>query len=301
MKILLTGATGYIGRQLKEKLLEEKDVSLRLYVRNAKKINDVDNPQIEVAQGDTFDREALKKAVHGIDTAYYLIHSMGEKDDYKVLDRVSAENFRDACIEAGVKRIIYLGGLGMKETASEHLLSRLETGELLSNRPDKIQTIWFRAAVIIGAGSASFIILRNLVEKLPVMTTPRWVSTKTQPIAVGDVISYLAKAKDIKVEGNLVVDIGSEQMSFKDMLLKTAKVMGLKRIIIPVPVLTPRLSSYWLILFSPVQFPIASALIEGLKSETIIQNDNAKRYFHDIKPVTFEEAVKLALKEKACG
>ena len=142
MKILLTGATGYIGRQLKEKLLEEKDVSLRLYVRNAKKINDVDNPQIEVAQGDTFDREALKKAVHGIDTAYYLIHSMGEKGDFKVLDRVSAENFRDACIEAGVKRIIYLGGLGMKETASEHLLSRLETGELLSNRPDKIQTIW---------------------------------------------------------------------------------------------------------------------------------------------------------------
>ncbi|HLC15025.1 MAG TPA: NAD(P)H-binding protein [Thermodesulfovibrionia bacterium] len=298
MKILLTGATGYIGKLLKNKLLEDKDVTLRLYVRDVKKIRDVGHPQIEVVEGDTFDREALKKAVQGVDTAYYLIHSMGEKGDFKVLDRISAENFRDACIDAGVKRIIYLGGLGTKETASEHLLSRLETGEVLSGRPDSIQTIWFRAAVIIGAGSASFIILRSLVQKLPVMTTPKWVSTRTQPIAVSDVIRYLTKAKCLKVDDNLVVDIGSEQMSFKEMLHKTAKAMGLMRFIVPVPVLTPRLSSYWVILFSPVPFPVASALIEGLRSETVIQNDNAKRFFPDISPVPFDEAVRRAIAEK---
>ena len=152
--------------------------------------------------------------------------------------------------------------------------------------------------MIIGAGSTSFIILRSLVQKLPVMTTPKWVSTRTQPIAVSDVIRYFTKAKCLKVDDNLVVDIGSEQMSFKEMLHKTAKAMGLMRFIVPVPVLTPRLSSYWVILFSPVPFPVASALIEGLRSETVIQNDNAKRFFPDISPVPFDEAVRRAIAEK---
>lgn len=295
--ILITGATGYIGKRLKTRLLKEQGLGIRLLVRNIKKVRDAARDRVEIVEGDSFHRETLAKALEGIDVAYYLIHSMGSGKDFEKLDRISAENFRDACIAAGVQRIIYLGGLGVKETASTHLLSRIETGEILSARPEKIKTIWFRAGIIIGSGGASFQIIRNLVRKLPVMVTPRWVDTKTEPIAVEDVIAYLAEAISVDVEGNLVVDIGSGRMSFREMLHKTARVMGLKRIIIPVPVLTPKLSSYWLILFTPVPFNIASALVEGLRSETVRQNDNAERYFPHVRPVSFEEAVEHAVKE----
>lgn len=295
MKVLLTGATGYIGRRLKERLLEDKNVRLRLLVRNADKVRSSTRSSVEVFEGSTFDKDSLTRALQGIDTAYYLIHSMAAKGNFEELDRLSASNFLGSCVEARVKRIIYLGGLGRKETASRHLLSRLETGEILSRRPGDIQTIWFRAGIIIGSGSASFEIIRSLVRKLPVMVTPRWVRTRTQPIAVGDVLEYLFLAKDIDANENLVVDIGSEQMSFKDMLERAARAMGRRRLLIPVPVLSPRLSSYWLLLFTPVSFRIAQALVEGLKSETITQNDNAAKYFPSVSPVSFEKAVKAAL------
>lgn len=295
MKVLLTGATGYIGRRLKERLLEDETLRLRLFVRNERKIRDKYRNQVEIIQGSTFDTKSLRKALEGIDVAYYLIHSMGTKGDFAKLDRLSAENFLDACIDADVKRIIYLGGLGRKDTASRHLLSRIETGEILSSRSECIQTIWFRAGIIIGSGSASFEIIRNLVQKIPLMTTPRWVHTKTQPIGISDVLEYLFQAKDIDTKNNLIVDIGSNQMSFKEMLTRASKVMGLKRILIPVPLLTPRLSSYWLILMTPVSYRIAKALVDGLKSETVIQNDNAKRYFPYISPLSYEDAVKTAL------
>ncbi len=294
MKVLLTGATGYIGRRLKLRLLEDESVDLRLFVRNKKKIQ-TSGEKVEIVEGDTFNKEALEKAVEGVDVAYYLIHSLGAGKDFADLDRVSAENFRDACIKAGVKRIIYLGGLGVKESASEHLRSRIETGEILSAYPDKIQTIWFRAGVIIGSGGASFEIIRNLVQKLPVMLLPTWVHTKSQAIAVDDVVKYLDKAKDLEITGDLVVDIGSEKLSFKEMLMKTSRVMGLKRTLIPIPVLSPGLSSYWLILFTPVSFKIARSLVDGLKSETVLKNDNAK-YF-DFTPLSFEESIMRAVDE----
>jgi len=297
MNILLTGATGYIGSQLMEKLLQDKNVRLRLFVRNAGKVKESVGSGVEVYEGSTFDKDSLPKALEGMDVAYYLIHSMGAKGDFEELDRISAENFREACISAGVKRIIYLGGLGKKETASKHLLSRIETGEILSRRPADIQTIWFRAGIIIGSGSASFRIIRSLVQKLPLIITPRWVHTRTQPIAVRDVLEYLFLAKDVEVQGNLMVDVGSEQMSFKDMLGRIARVMGLRRLLIPVPVLSPRLSSYWLILFSPVSYRIARALVDGLKSETIIQNDNARNYFSNVTPLSYEKAIEAALSE----
>lgn len=297
MNVLLTGATGYIGRRLKERLFSDKNVQLRLFVRNADKVRASTRSRVEVFEGNTFDKGSLRRALQGIDTAYYLIHSMGTKGNFEELDRLSANNFREACITAKVKRIIYLGGLGRKETASRHLLSRLETGEILSSKPEDIQTIWFRAGIIIGSGSASFEIIRNLVQKLPLMITPRWVRTRTQPIAVGDVLDYLFLAKDIEAKENLVVDIGSEQMSFKDMLERAARVMGLRRRLIPVPVLSPKLSSYWLIFFTPVSYRIARALVEGLKSETIIQNDNATKYFPSISLLSYEKAVEAALAE----
>jgi len=187
--------------------------------------------------------------------------------------------------------------LGNKDTASKHLRSRLETGEVLSSRPERIQVLWLRAGVIIGSGSASFEIIRHLVQKLPVMTTPRWVRTQTQPIGVSDVLEYLFQAKDAQIEGSVTVDLGAEKMSFKDMLLRAAGVMGLKRTIIPVPLLSPRLSSYWLKLMTPVPSPIARALIQGLKSETTIQNDNARKYFPGVHPLSYEESFRRALDE----
>ncbi len=297
MNILLTGATGYIGNLLKEKLLQDESVCLRLFVRNAAKVELPAGRKVEVCEGSTFDKDSLRKALKGMDVAYYLIHSMGAKGDFEELDRTSAENFREACIKARVKRIIYLGGLGRKETASKHLLSRIETGEILSSQPTRIQTIWFRAGIIIGTGSASFRIIHSLVRKLPLIVTPRWVHTRTQPIAVQNVLDYLFLAKDLKIQGNLMVDVGSERMSFKEMLERAAHVMGRRRLLIPVPVLSPRLSSYWLILFSPVSYRIARALVDGLKSETIIQNDNARLYFPQVTLLSYEKAVEAALSE----
>ncbi len=295
MNVLLTGATGYIGRRLQEKLFADESVRLRLFVRNARKVHAPDGDRIELFEGNTLDKESIQNGLEGIDVAYYLIHSMGAGADFEKLDRLSAQNFLDACIAKKVKRIIYLGGLGEKDTASKHLRSRLETGEILSSRPDRVQAVWLRAGIIIGSGSASFEIIRHLVQKLPVMITPRWVRTLTQPVGVSDVLEYLSQAKDVQVDGNVTIDIGTEKMSFKEMLLRAARVMGLKRIIIPVPVLTPRLSSYWLILITPVPFPIARALVQGLKSETTVKNENARKYFPQIHPRSYEESILRAL------
>ncbi|MDD5759403.1 MAG: SDR family oxidoreductase [Desulfobulbaceae bacterium] len=296
-KILITGATGYIGRRLKARLLNRDDLVCRLLVRNRNKVSVKVRDLLDIVEGDTFQQEALDRALAGIDAAYYLIHSMGKDKDFKDLDRKSAENFRDAAIRAGVRRIIYLGGLGVRQSASKHLLSRIETGEILSAKPAEIQTIWFRAGVIIGSGSASFDIIRNLVQKLPCMITPKWVTTLTQPISIEDVLSYLVAAINLPAENNLMIDIGAETMNFKQMMLTAAKVMGLKRWMIPVPFLSPRLSSYWLIFFTPVPYALAAALVEGLKSETISQNDHAAKFFPDITPEPYAQAVARALKE----
>jgi uncharacterized protein YbjT (DUF2867 family) len=297
MKILLTGASGYIGSHLLPILLEDKDISIRLMTRSPEKLEFLKSDRVEIVQGDTLDLGSLPKAVKDIDVAFYLIHAMGTGEDYARKDRLSATNFRDAAIDADMKRIIYLGGLGRKEEASKHLLSRLETGEILSAKPHAIQTIWFRAGIIIGAGSASFEIMLNLVKKLPVMITPKFVSTKTQPVAESDVLTYLATARNLKEKQNLIVDIGADIMSFKEMLLQTAKLMGLRRWLIPIPVFTPKLSSYWFVFISHIPFSLASALIEGLKTETIAQNNNAGIYFPDIIPRPFSDAVKTALLE----
>jgi uncharacterized protein YbjT (DUF2867 family) len=297
MNILLTGATGYIGRRLQERLLTDDSVRVRVFVRNARKVHPASGNRIELFEGNVLDQESIQEALKGMDVAYYLIHSMGAGADFEQLDRTSAQNFLEACIKNKIKRIIYLGGLGEKDTASKHLRSRLETGEILSSKPDQIQTIWFRAAVIIGSGSASFEIIRHLVQKLPVTVVPRWVRTQTQPIAVTDVLEYLCQAKDLSSEESLIIDIGSEQMKFKDMLITAAHVMGLRRYIIPVPVFSPWLSSYWLILITPVPFPIARSLIQGLKSETVVKNENARKFFPQIHPLSYQESILRALKE----
>lgn len=281
-----------------ERLLDESNTTLRLLVRNRSKVQASLTNRVDIREGTTFDRHSLSEALAGVDTAFYLIHSMGATGkDYRELDRTSAENFRECCIAAGVKRIIYLGGLGVKGSASKHLLSRIETGEILSAEPQKIQTIWLRAGVIIGSGSASFEIIRHLCQKLPLMITPRWVRTRTQPIGVDDVLSYLHHSITLETPSNLVVDIGTEPLSFQQMMQQAAEVMGLRRRLLPVPVLSPRLSSYWLILFTPIPYKLAAALVEGLKSETLVQNDNAARYYPEIAPLPFQKTVQEAIEE----
>ncbi|MDD2698554.1 MAG: SDR family oxidoreductase [Arcobacteraceae bacterium] len=296
MKVLLTGANGYIGRRLKKVLIGLPELDLRIFVRNKKSVSQAILDKYEVIEGDTFSKEDLQKALEGVDVAYYLIHSLN-KENYQDLDKLSAQNFIDIAELCKVKRVIYLGGLGVKnENTSHHLLSRLETGEILSSSKT-VQTIWVRAGVIIGSGSASFEIIRNLVEKLPFMITPKWVDTYAQPIAVDDVIAYLVASLNLEYNQNLIVDIGSKKMQYKEMMLQTATALGLKRVLIPVPFMSINISSYWLNLFTPVPFTVAKALIEGLKSEVTIQNENGKEFFPNIHPIGYIEAVKKAVLE----
>jgi len=302
MKVLLTGSTGYIGRRLKFRLLDlphEENIDLRLFVTDRRQVDENTASMVEIVEGNTFNREALRKALDGIDTAYYLIHSMrSKKGDFVELDRLSARNFIEECARAGVKRVIYLGGLGEKNSVSRHLESRQETGEILSSYPGKVEAIWFRAAIIIGAGGASYEIIKNLVQKLPFMLAPSWVRTKTQPVAVDDVITYLGSALKTEFGGNTVIDIGGEVLTFLEMLKKSAFFYSLKRLVIPTPFFSPKISSYWLILFTPVPFKLASALVAGLKVESVIKNDNAKKFFPDIKPVSYTESLKRAADEE---
>ena len=215
MKILLTGANGYIGRRVKNILKPNSNIELKLFVRNKHSLSPDILQSCEVVEGDTFNLDALKDALKDVDIAYYLIHSLNKKN-YKELDKLSAQNFIDIAELCGVKRVIYLGGLGVKdENTSEHLLSRLETGEILSSS-SKVQTVWIRAGVIIGSGSASFEIIRNLVEKLPIMITPKWVDTYAQPIAVDDVKNYLISSITLEYSKNVIVDIGTTKMRYKD-------------------------------------------------------------------------------------
>lgn len=297
-KVLLTGATGYIGRRLMRILQNDTQVYLRLLVRQKGSLFlDDDHKRIEKIHGSSFDPKALEQALEGIDVAYYLIHSLGDAN-FEQKDRESARLFRDAAIKAGVKKIIYLGGLGRKENqTSAHLSSRIETGEILSELPDAIDVVWFRAGVIIGSGSASFEIIRNLIEKLPIMITPKWVRTMAQPIGVDDVLAYLDAARNPVIKGSQSVDIGSEKLCYQDMMKQCAEVMQLKRIIVPVPFLSVGLSSYWLNIFTPVPFSVAKALIAGLRSEVIVQNNHAQTLFSHIQPTSFTRAVAKALEE----
>lgn len=295
MHILLTGADGYIGRRLKRVLMLQKGLSLRLMVRHRPSLSSDVRSDIEVVQADVLKKETLDAALEGIDVAYYLIHGLA-RPNYQELDRLSAQNFLEAAIRNKVKTIIYLGGLGEKSSASEHLLSRIETGEILSSRPDAVRCLWFRAGVIIGSGSASFEIIRNLVQKLPIMITPRWVESLITPIGVDDVIGYLDDAKTLNTLQNEIIDIGSETMSYGELMLRVAAAMGLRRRLIPVPLLTPKLSSYWLTIFTPVPYSVASSLIEGLKSEVVMSNNRAAELFNR-HPITLEASVDKAIEE----
>lgn len=230
----------------------------------------------------------------GVDTAYYLVHSMGSAESFEEQDRAAAQHFAAAAREAGVHRIIYLGGLGHNgEKLSAHLRSRHEVGEIL--RSTGVPVIEFRASVVIGSGSLSFEMIRALVERLPVMIAPRWVSVATQPIAIADLLSYLLASLELPLSGNNTFEIGgADQVSYRDLMKEYARQRGLKRLLISVPLLTPRLSSLWLGLFTPLYVRVGRKLIDSICHATIVEDQTALLQFQ-IRPCGYREAISAAI------
>jgi uncharacterized protein YbjT (DUF2867 family) len=244
-------------------------------------------------KGDLFDPAAVSSALKDIDTAYYLVHSMAGKGSFEEDDRRAAELFSSAALEAGVRHIVYLGGLARGADLSSHLASRIEVGRVLSG--SGVPTTEFRASIIIGAGSLSFEMIRALVDRLPVMITPKWVHTRAQPIAIGDVIAYLVEAVELRPSESRVYEIGgADCASYKDVMLEYAKQKGAGRLMIPVPVLTPWLSSLWLNLVTPVFAHVGRRLIEGVRNESVVEDKRAQEVFA-VKPMSISEAIRLAL------
>lgn len=293
--VVVLGATGYVGGRLVPRLLAEGH-HVRVLVRDASRLEGREwKERVEVFAGDALRRESLDDALHGADALYYLIHSMRAGESFRELDLEAAGNAARACAVARVRRIVYLGGLGdERDDLSEHLASRHLTGAALASAG--VPVTEFRAGVIVGSGSLSFEIIRNLTERLPAMTCPRWVYTRAQPIAIRNVLDYLCAAMDVEKSAGRVIEIGgADVVSYGDMIRGYARARGLRRLLVPVPVLTPRLSSFWVHWTTPVPASISRPLIEGLRNETVVRSDLALRLFPGIRPMGFDAAVRRAL------
>jgi uncharacterized protein YbjT (DUF2867 family) len=293
-RILLTGASGYVGGRLLARL-EERGLAVRCLARRPEFLARRVGPRTQVVAGDALRADTLPAAFAGVDTAYYLIHSMGNAGAaFEAEDRLAAENFGRAARAAGVRRIVYLGGLGDEHLElSPHLRSRHEVGRAL--RDSGVPVIEFRASIVIGSGSLSFEMIRALVERLPVMITPRWLRVIAQPIAIDDVLAYLEAALELETQESRIYEIGgAERVSYGELIQEYARQRGLRRLMIPVPVLTPRISSLWLGLVTPLFARVGRTLIESICHETVVQDDRARRDF-GIEPVGAREAIERAL------
>ncbi len=295
-RILVTGATGYVGGRLLKRL-QAMPLRVRCMARRPDYLSARAAANTELVQGDVLQPDTLDQAMAGVDVAFYLIHSMQSNGGFEKTEAEAARNFAAAAQKAGVKRIIYLGGLGRdQDSLSAHLRSRHETGRIL--RESGVQTLEFRASIIIGSGSLSFEMIRALVQKLPVMTTPSWVRVKAQPIAISDVLDYLIAAIDAPIEGSRVLQIGGEDVvSYADLMREYARQRGVRRWIVPVPILTPRLSSYWLGLVTPLYARVGRKLIDSVRHPTLVEDNSARNLF-PIRPKGVEEAIAEALRNE---
>jgi uncharacterized protein YbjT (DUF2867 family) len=293
--ILVTGATGYVGGRLVPRLLE-RGYRVRVLVRDPARLQGRTWAEdVDVVTGDVLDAESLPPAMAGVRAAYYLIHSMSDAADFYKRDLVAARNFARAAAGADVERIIYLGGLGDPDAdLSEHLRSRQLTGDAL--RESGVPVTEFRAAIIVGSGSISFEMVRYLTERLPIMICPQWVFTRVQPIAIRDVIDYLVSCLEVPASEGRVIEIGgADVLTYGDMMLLYAAERGLRRLLIPVPVLTPHLSAYWVHWVTPIPAEIGHPLIEGLRNEVIVRDNTATTLFPDVQPLDYPTAVRIAL------
>jgi uncharacterized protein YbjT (DUF2867 family) len=293
--VLLTGATGYVGGRLLT-ALEERGETIRCLARRPEVLAPRVRASTSVVGGDVSDPATVGTALANVHTAFYLVHSMDAQGEFARRDREAAAGFGSAARVAGVRRIIYLGGLGRGPGLSEHLASRQEVGRVLAE--SGVPTIELRASIVIGSGSLSFEMARALVERLPVMVTPRWVGTRAQPIAIEDVIAYLMAALDAPAEVAGMFEIGgADAVSYREIMREYAHQRGLRRWLIPVPVLTPRLSSRWLRLITPLHAAVGRALIDGVRNETVVADDRAVRQF-GVRPIGFAEAIARALRNE---
>ena len=289
--VLITGATGYVGGRLLHRLQQDSRHWVRCLTRRPDALARSTAARTEAFVGDALDPVSLTRAMHGVETAYYLIHSMGAAGDFESLDRTAASNFARAARSAGIRRIVYLGGLGNGNGLSSHLASRQEVGQIL--RSSGVPTIEFRASIVIGSGSASYEIVRALVESLPVIITPRWVETAAQPIAIEDVVDYLLAALDY--EGSAIFEIGGEdRVSYAEIIREYARQRGLRRRLIRVPVLTPRVSRLCLGLITPVYGRVAGAMVESLRNKTVVHTASAREAF-ELRPRGVTESIARAL------
>ena len=297
----MTGATGYVGGRLVPRLLAAGHV-VRCMVRDPSRLQGrAWINQVDTVAGDVLDDATVAPALAGIDVAYYLVHSMGSGNDFHVRDARAARAFGEAARAAGVQRLVYLGALGDPDTnLSEHLRSRQQTGDAL--REAGVPVTEFRAAVIVGAGSLSFEMIRYLAERLPIMICPSWVYTRIQPIAIRNVLDYLVTTLDVPESAGQVIEIGGANViTYGEMMTGYARLRGLRRLLVPVPVLTPRLSSYWVHLVTPIPSTIAGPLIEGLRNEVVVRDRRAVSLFPDVRPMGYDDAVSAALARLDAG
>lgn len=293
--ILVTGATGYIGGRLWRRL-EADGRQVRCLARRPAELASRVGQGTEVVGGDVLEPESLVPALTGVETAYYLIHSMGSEGDFEEQDRIAARNFGTAARHAGVRRIIYLGGLGDGEDLSPHLRSRQEVGEVL--RESGVPVLELRASIVIGSGSLSFEMIRALVERLPVMITPRWVEIEAQPIAVDDLLDYLVAAREVPLTVSRVFEIGgADRVTYGDLMREYARQRGLRRAMIRVPILTPWLSSLWLGLVTPIYARVGRKLIGSIKHPTLVRDPSAREVFA-VEPRGIREAIAAAIRNE---
>ena len=299
IRVLLSGPTSYLGRRLMFKLLDRPEVRLRVLIMDRRILGDATEAIPEIVEGDPLDAEVLRRATEGIDVAFYPVRFVVADAEFEERRKVFPGMYRDACIRAGVQRIIFLGPYGRAAAGNEPLKAMVDIGEVLSACPDRIRTVWFRAGLILGSGSLLFEALRNLAQKMPVLPTPRWMEPEFTVIGVRDVLEYLIHAIHVPLDRSVEVEIGLEPRSFRDMLSETARVMGLRRVFLPLPIEAKRLSPVALMLLTPFSARLATLFLQVLdtvgKTRGGMSAETARSLFPEISPAPFHVAVARAI------